>query len=241
MRLKNTYQNTVFKRRRAVRLKPALQYVYCANNPVRYVDLHGDSLTLTGSNLQETLNAIYHGLADGANVSMKFNNGVLDPTSIEEQAQNTTDFFLQDLYEIAKNPTMVELSISDKNTYMMNGKKEEVPFTTPYDFDTRNEEPTVQQAYLAEGLVGKSMSGNFGQTLIPGNVSASGKSSTNNNVQVIINGKGLLNHRTFGIAHEFGHVLLYLRGLPYGHTQPGVDSFIGKRNAAMLKRLGYDF
>jgi len=43
------------------------------------------------------------------------------------------------------------------------------------------------------------------------------------------------------IAHEFGHVLLYLRGLPYGHTQPGVDSFIGRRNSAMLKRLGYDF
>jgi len=41
MRLKNTYQNTVFKRRRAVRLKPALQYVYCGNNPVNRIDPTG--------------------------------------------------------------------------------------------------------------------------------------------------------------------------------------------------------
>lgn len=61
-------------------------------------------------------------------------------------------------------------------------------------------------------------------------------------MQVIINRKGRLNHRTVGIAHEFGHVILYLRGLPFGHTQPGVDKFVyDERATIMSKRLGYDY
>lgn len=55
----------------------------------------------------------------------------------------------------------------------------------------------------------------------------------------IINRKGKLNHRTVGIAHEFGYVLSYLRGLPFGHSQRGVDSFVYKKNDDMMKRLGY--
>jgi len=217
-------------------------YVYCANNPIKYVDLRGDSLTLAGSNLQETLNAIYHGLADGTNISMKFNNGVLDPTSIQEQAQNTTDFFLQDLYEIAINPTMLELSTSKNNTYMMNGKKIVEAFDAPSDVNTSDFGTQYEDLLKSWGEpLGRYVHGNLGQTLIPGNVSASGKSSTNNNVQVIINGRGSLNHRTVGIAHEFGHVVLYFRGLPYGHTQPGVDMFVYGRSTKMSKRLGYDF
>lgn len=88
-------------------------------------------------------------------------------------------------------------------------------------------------------LTGKVIEGNLGQTLVSGNEAASGKKSTNNNVQIIINKKGTLNHRTVGIAHEFGHVLLYLRGLPFGHSQRGVDSFVYKKNDNMMKRLGY--
>ena len=217
-------------------------YVHAGNNPVNYVDVGGDSISFTGNNIQETLNAIYHGLADGTNITMKFNNGVLDPTSIQEQAQNTTDFFLQDLYEIAINPTMVELSTSNKNTYMMNEQKITENFTAPADVNTSDFGPQYESLLKSWGEPsGLSISGNLGQTLIPGNVSASGKSSTNNNVQVIINGTGSLNHRAVGIAHEFGHVILYLRGLPYGHTQPGVDPFVYGRSTIMSKRLGYDF
>jgi len=47
-----------------------------------------------------------------------------------------------------------------------------------------------------------------------------------NNVQIIINGRGSLNHQTVGIAHEFGHAIFYLRKLPCGHGQPGVNPFI---------------
>ena len=209
---------------------------------MNFVDVGGDSQKLT-ENFQEGLMAIYNGLEDGTNISFNFNNGVLDPASIAEQAKNTSDIFLQDLYEIATAPTMVELSVSENNTYMLKGKKIIEEFTAaPYDYDIRMEDPIVQQHLMGFGEVpGKTIHGNLGQTLIPENVSASGKSSTNSNVQVIINGKGNLNHRTVGIAHEFGHVILYLRGLPYGHTQPGVDNFVYRRSAVMLKRLGYDY
>lgn len=57
----------------------------------------------------------------------------------------------------------------------------------------------------------------------------------------LLNSKGNLNHRTRGLAHEFAHVVLYLRGLPYGHTQPGVDTFINEHVLNTVTRLGYDF
>jgi hypothetical protein len=206
---------------------------------VNAVDLHGDSLTITGNNVQGVITALYNGVEEGTNVSMKFNNGVLDPASIEEQAKNTSDVFLQDLYEIATNLMMVELSLSEQNTYMMNGRKINEDFGTVVDDNTKNENEEFLKS-IGEP-VGTYIRGNTGQTLIPGNVSISGKSSTNNNIQVIINANSTLKHRTVGIAHEFGHVILYLRGLPYGHTQPGVDKFIGERDTKMSKRLGYDF
>lgn len=62
--------------------------------------------------------------------------------------------------------------------------------------------------------LGRGIRGNLGQTLVPDKSLQSGKQSLNNNIQVIINGKSLINHRTVCIAHEFGHVLLYLNNLP---------------------------
>ena len=72
-------------------------------------------------------------------------------------------------------------------------------------------------------------------------IEISGKKSVGKNVEVIINGKGNINHRTVGIAHEFGHVILYLRNKPFGHRQPRVDEFVYSRSTIMSKRLGYDF
>jgi hypothetical protein len=60
--------------------------------------------------------------------------------------------------------------------------------------------------------------------LIPGNKSASGLNSTNKNVQVIKNGKGILNHRTVGMAHEFSHV----------------DHDLKLKEIKIIKRAGYD-
>ena len=213
-------------------------YQYGANNPVNNIDVNGDSLLLNKTSVAEAMLAIYNGLEDGTNLKMKFNNGVLDPTSIEAHAKVTSDFFLQDLYEIATN--VVELSVSDKNTFIMNGQIISESFIAPEDYNTSQYGAAFESLLVASGqLTGKVIEGNLGQTLVSGNEAASGKKSTNNNVQIIINKKGTLNHRTVGIAHEFGHVLLYLRGLPFGHSQRGVDSFVYKKNDNMMKRLGY--
>ena len=215
-------------------------YQYGANNPVNNIDVNGDSLLLNKTSVAEAMLAIYNGLEDGTNIKMKFNNGVLDPTSIEAHAKVTSDFFLQDLYEIATNEKMVELSVSDKNTFIMNGQIISESFIAPEDYNTSQYGAAFESLLVASGqLTGKVIEGNLGQTLVSGNEAASGKKSTNNNVQIIINKKGTLNHRTVGIAHEFGHVLLYLRGLPFGHSQRGVDSFVYKKNDNMMKRLGY--
>ena len=215
-------------------------YQYGANNPVYNIDVNGDSLLLNKTSVAEAMLAIYNGLEDGTNLKMKFNNGVLDPTSIEAHAKVTSDFFLQDLYEIATNEKMVELSVSDKNTFIMNGQIISESFIAPEDYNTSQYGAAFESLLVASGqLTGKVIEGNLGQTLVSGNEAASGKKSTNNNVQIIINKKGTLNHRTVGIAHEFGHVLLYLRGLPFGHSQRGVDSFVYKKNDNMMKRLGY--
>lgn len=55
------------------------------------------------------------------------------------------------------------------------------------------------------------VSGNTGRTLVPGSNNPTGANSTNNHVQVIINSNGTNKQRAVGAAHEFGHVILYLR------------------------------
>ena len=118
---------------------------------------------------------------------------------------------------------MVELFIANKNTYKMNDKIINENWDAPYDFNTSEYGAKCESLMLLGGnMVGKLIEGNLGQTLVPDRDLASGKKSVGKNVEVIINGKGTLNHRTVGIAHEFGHVILYLRNKPFSHTQKGV-------------------
>ena len=215
-------------------------YQYGANNPTNVIDINGDSLYITNPAI---IDAIVNGFEKGSNVQMKWNNGILDPNSIKEQAQNSNDFFLKDLYEIASSEKMVEVSLSDVNVYKLNGEIVKEPFRLVVDDDTADLPISAQQWLTFTGAsLGKSIRGNTGQTLVPSQTSLSGKSSTNNNIQVIINSLSLLNHRTIGLSHEFGHVILFLRNKPFGHTQPGVDDFVYKQRAdIMSKRLGYDY
>ena len=215
-------------------------YQYAGNNPIRNIDVNGDSISIKEADLPELVEAILAGLEDGSSVTMKWKDGVLDPSSIKEQAMNSDDFFLKDLYEIASSNKMVEISLSDKNTYMMNGKIVSEDFYPPVDYNTKEYGEEYENLLrLGNDIVGKTFDGNLGQTLVPGKRAASGKSSLNSNIQIIINKKGNLNHRVVGLAHEFAHVILYLKGLPFGHTQPGVDAFVYGRNNEMMRRLGY--
>ena len=73
--------------------------------------------------------------------------------------------------------------------------------------------------------IGKTISGNLGQTLHP---------KTSDELK-----RSLNNHRTCGIAHELGHVVLYLMGLPHSHAENG--KFIYGRQWNVMKILGYDY
>lgn len=206
-------------------------YTYCAGDPVDYVDVRGDSLRFTN---MSAVMAICNGIAPGCNVTLIFKNGILDPNSIPS---NTTDFFLQDLSEIASAETMIELSVDTKFSYIdQNGNIVPGDFgnDAPYDYDDRLD---MLNSGLSDASLGKTIQGNLGQSLFP---NGPFKRSTNKNIQVILNAKGTLDHQTVGSAHEFGHVLLYLRGMPYRHGDPGVDSFVYERAKKMSKRLGYD-
>ena len=210
-------------------------YAYCANNPVKYVDLHGDSICID----EGAIMAIYNGLEEGTHVSMKFNNGVLDPASISEVAKNTEDFFLRDLYEIATDKQMVELHTDVVNTYVLNGQQIKEQWTIPYELNDYDLNFEIQSLLKQSGEpLGKHIQGNLGQTLYP---NSGLKRSTNGNIQININGRGNINAQSIGIAHEFGHVILHLRRLPSGHRQSGVDSFVYGRASMMSKRLGYDY
>jgi len=215
-------------------------YQYGANNPVLYIDINGDSIQATS----DAILAIYHGLVKNANVKFNVKNGNIDPESFKEQAENSDDIVLKDLYEIASNENMVELSVSNNETYKdSKGNTQNPEFETPYDLNINDLGPETAKQLKAMGEPeGKTIQGNLGSTLLPGNASLSGKRSTNGNIQVIINGKGSLNHRAVAVAHEFGHVVLYLRGLPHGHGQPGVDKAVyNERSDVVKKRLGYDY
>lgn len=213
-------------------------YSFCAGNPMRNVDMNGDSLMITD---MASLMSIYHGLAPGQNVTFKMDNGWLEPTSFADAAANSNDFFLKDLYEIAQNPKIVEMSTADCYAYLdQNGAIGVNTFeNAPFDANTKDFGLAYEQLLLSTGdPIGRSIVGNLGRTLVP---KPSISRSTNGNIQVVINAKGNQNHRTVGAAHEFGHVLLYMRGLPYQHNQAGVDPFIYKRSNAMSRRLGYDY
>ena len=215
-------------------------YNYCANSPQLFNDPNGTVLMLRG-NIGEIIMALYNGLDEGTSLELKFHNGILDPYSIEWEAMRNSNLFLQDLYEIVMSDKIVELSFSKQNKYLFDGKFTMIDFEEPYDYDSRQDLWEIHWAKVRGESYGKRISGNLGQTLMPNARTDSKKSSTNENVQIIINSKGNINHRTMGLAHEFGHVILYLRGLPYSHQQLNVDKFINIRIKEMSERLGYEY
>ena len=207
-------------------------YAYSKNNPILYFDLRGDSLSIS-SNL---IPVLHNGIDESDRDKLVFIDETLVPSSIPVSDNN---IFLQDLLEIAQNPIMVKVCSAKTLTYLAsNGQVASEPFVIPYDYtDSFNR----NLLYPGEDY-GKHIQGNLGQSLFPLNVKTlSNKHSLDNNVTIILNSNGTLNHQTVGMAHEFGHVVLFLHGKSFGHSQPGVDKFIYRRATYMSKRLGYDY
>lgn len=208
-------------------------YSYCGGDPINRVDLHGDSITILD---MASIDAIYNALQPGTNLSIKFNNGVLIPESIRQIALNSPDAFLQDLYTIATNPQMVELATTSTNDYYIGNQFFSNPWSSPSDIDYAKEFNNGQESLLYP--LGKTIIGNLGQTLYPIS-SDEYKRSTNNNVRININAMGNINQRSCGIAHEFGHVILFLKGQPHSHSNNA--DYIYGRQWNVMRRLGYDY
>ena len=211
-------------------------YAYCAGNPVNMVDDDGMKVRIKDN---ASLEAIYNGLLDKG-VQIKIDEeGNLDPSSL---IKDSDDFFMRDLYELASNNDyLIEISVADKYRAMnLNGETGSfvVSKDAPYDDDDNLTNGSASFVVLEGVPWGRHIQGNTGRSLFP---VPSDSQSTDNNIHVIINEKGNLNHRTVGMAHEFGHVVLFLRKQPYRHGDQGVDSFVYYRAGEMSKRLGYDY
>ena len=214
-------------------------YVYCNDNPVNNIDANGDSITVT----QEALETICAGLKEGEKLHMTVNNGLIDPESIKDQAENSDDLFLQDLFEIASAEQVVEMSVGSSYKYKNNNEEtldsNKDYHATPAD-QPETSPPPFRSIYDDRENDGTwSVTGNTGRTLVPGNNNPTGANSTNNHIQVIINSNGTVRQRAVGAAHEFGHVVLYLRsgGKSYTHIHKGVNIEIGKRVRQMINKL----
>ncbi len=210
-------------------------YAFCANDPVNFVDPRGDSLMICNLSI---LLAIFAGLPDGQHIFISLNKGIVDPSTLDSSSD---DFFMQDLYEIATSPEMVELSLSRDYLEKNESGLTIVSFKeAPVDYDDAIDlnDPSY---FLPEGVIalGKHVKGNTGRSLFP---VPSPSMSPNNNIHVIINSSSNnYKHQAVGLAHEFSHVILYLRGLPYRHDMGGpADVFIYNRAKMMSRRLGYD-
>ncbi len=208
-------------------------YGYCLNDPVNAIDLHGDSITIFD---MASIDAIYNALQKGTNLSMKFTNGVLVPESIQQIASNSQDSFLQDLYNISINPQMVEIATTYINDYYIGNQYHFDTWSVPTETDYAKDHNRGQEDLLHPS--GLTLVGNLGQTLYPIS-SDEYKRSTNNNIRININALGSINQRSCGIAHEFGHVILYLSRKPHSHSQNG--DFIYGRQWNVMKRFGYDY
>ena len=201
-------------------------YGYCAGNPIGVCDPQGDTLKfLDGSSIEAMINA----LPANANYNFSLENGKIKSFS---SSSNLADLLLNDLSEIVSSEQMVEVCTNASFTTF--DSRVWTFDNAPYDYDDTND-------LLNSGTnikpLGLHIQGNTGQSLFPVN---GAKRSPDSNIHIVINAKGQLNHRSVGFVHELGHVVLFLRGLPYKHGDPGVDSFIYNRARIVSKRLGYD-
>jgi RHS repeat-associated protein len=210
-------------------------YQYCANNPMLYVDINGDSIKVT----QDAIETILYGLKNGERLNIQVNNGMIDPESIKDQTEQSDDLFLKDLYEIASNEKTVEMSVAPSHKYK-NRNGEIKDSNKDFDLTKVDELPPpfrdIQDVYENGNW---EVVGNTGRALTPGNNSPTGAYSTDNNLQVIINSRGNMRQRAVGAAHEFGHIVLYLRsgGKIYRHGQEGVNNEINKRIEKMINKI----
>ena len=125
MRLKNPYQNTVFRRHVTVRLKQALQYAYCGNNPVNLVDPTGmiwDKASIEeANNLKVSLNGQITDLNRQIEKYQKeIDSGTLNDADVEANKKEITAFG-ERVSNIKKSVEDIDrLGNDQKHTFVLN-------------------------------------------------------------------------------------------------------------------------
>ena len=201
-------------------------YVYCANNPVKYVDPDGRKIKTTN----DALPLIISTLSSAESKYVKLDvNGFIDIDLLKKGVENLGNVggnFLS-LLEIAQNDKIVEFSAPFEQS-QVNGNNQ--PYIGNFPF----RDPICDEYSNGEF----ELIGGIGITLAPGShiwtkndqylrdkLNAENRvSSVNSNYQVQVNGRGLKYKSTFIVlveatAHElYGHLLMMFRGKDALHT-----------------------
>ena len=213
-------------------------YAWCGNNPINKIDVNGDSILLMEDWIS-TYISINNMLPNNVYVDIENNYIQLNRNS---NLTTSNNLFYEDLITAAQSSKTIELRKSNYNVYLKDGIMHSDEFMKPYDYSIDMETDFIRDHLHSLGVPqGRTIHGNLGQSLFPNENLLSGKSSTNSNIQITINAKGTYNHQYVGLAHELGHIILYLQGSAFGHGQIGVDAAITLRENQLKDKLGYDY
>ena len=217
---------------------PTSPYAWCGNNPINKIDVNGDSILLMDDWIS-TYISINNMLPNNVYVDIENNYIQLNRNS---NLTTSNNLFYEDLITAAQSSKTIELRKSNYNVYLKDGIMHSDEFMKPYDYSIDMETDFIRDHLHSLGVPqGRTIHGNLGQSLFPNENLLSGKSSTNSNIQITINAKGTYNHQYVGLAHELGHIILYLQGSAFGHGQIGVDAAITLRENQLKDKLGYDY
>ena len=181
-------------------------YVYCAGNPIRYVDSDGKEIKPAGT---AELIMIQNTLPKEARNYVKLdNNGLIDRTLLNSYKGESLNF--NNLKTIANSNYIVEVKFADSFTYMKQDGSLGVSTMSYNAFDPQYdlESDKDLQGKTING-VSTGESGFLGKTLFPDKNGV--QNSPNGNIIVIINKNLSPAGAAENYSHEAnGHVLLYI-------------------------------